>query len=84
MELILLFVIYLLIAKKKKIKIRESRSDDQVPVVQATTDPLKIKPVVASQKEVIDFIRNNPATGFLYMVYAVHPQNVYFTPYYLK
>ena len=49
-----------------------------------TSDPLKIKPEVASQKEVIEQVRKNPSLGFLYMIYAVHPQNVYFTPYYLK
>ncbi|XP_028179118.1 dynein heavy chain 6, axonemal [Ostrinia furnacalis] len=68
--------------KKKRIKIRES-SSLQLQEVQ-TTDPLKVKPVVASQKEVIDHVKNNPSCGFLYMIYAVHPDNVYFTPYYLK
>ncbi|CAH4038360.1 unnamed protein product [Pieris brassicae] len=70
--------------KKKKIKIQESRSDSDVAKEQITTDPLKIKPVVASQTEVIEKIRSNLDLGFLYMIYAVHPQNVYFTPYYLK
>lgn len=51
---------------------------------EQTEDPLKLKPQVASQKEVIDQVRANPQCGFLYMIYAVHPQNVYFTPYYLK
>ncbi|XP_026758308.2 dynein axonemal heavy chain 6 [Galleria mellonella] len=72
--------------KKKTIKIRESRSSS-IHVVNKedlTTDLLKVKPTVDSQKEVIDYVRNNPSCGFLYMIYAVHPQNVYFTPYYLK
>lgn len=68
-------------SKKKKLQIRESRSEDEIYV---TTDPLKVKPEVASQKEVIDYIRGNPSKGFLYMIYAVDPENVYFTPYYLK
>lgn len=69
--------------KKKTLKIRES-SDSQLDNKKLTADPLKVKPVVASQKEVIDFVRKDPSGGFLYMVYAVHPENVYFTPYYLK
>ncbi|CAB3225668.1 unnamed protein product [Arctia plantaginis] len=68
--------------RKKKLKIRESK--ESVEKEYVTQDPLKIKPEVASQKEVIDFVRDNPSCGFLYMIYAVHPQNVYFTPYYLK
>ncbi|KAI8430876.1 hypothetical protein MSG28_001009 [Choristoneura fumiferana] len=73
------------IKKKKAIKIRESDSQAEVSQKEnATTDPLKVKPVVASQKEVIDYVRNNPDCGFLYMIYAVHPENVYFTPYYLN
>lgn len=77
-----MYISYLAAVKRKKLKIRESRDSDHKEYV--TQDPLKIKPEVASQKEVIDFVRNNPSCGFLYMVYAVHPQNVYFTPYYLK
>ncbi|XP_047524724.1 dynein axonemal heavy chain 6 [Pieris napi] len=73
-----------IITVRKKIKIQESRSDSDVGKAQMTTDPLKIKPVVASQTEVIEQIRSNLDLGFLYMIYAVHPQNVYFTPYYLK
>lgn len=73
------------IKKKKGIKIRESGSQAEVSQKEnVTSDPLKVKPVVASQKEVIDYVRNNPDCGFLYMIYAVHPENVYFTPYYLK
>lgn len=49
-----------------------------------TTDPLKVKPPVASQTDVINHVRSNPSCGFLYMIYAVDPQNVYFTPYYLQ
>lgn len=72
-----------LTVKKKKIKIHE-KSSAQDHREEPTIDPLKVKPEVASQKEVIDRVRNDPSCGFLYMVYAVHPQNVYFTPYYLK
>ncbi|XP_045784195.1 dynein axonemal heavy chain 6 [Maniola jurtina] len=70
--------------KKKAITIRESRSSFDVGKPEGSTDPLKIKPVVASQNEVIERVRNDPTGGFLYMIYAVHPQNVYFTPYYLN
>ncbi|CAH0716153.1 unnamed protein product, partial [Brenthis ino] len=71
--------------KKKKITIRESHSSSEINKRdEGTSDPLKIKPEVASQKEVIKQVRNDPTNGFLYMIYAVHPQNVYFTPYYLK
>ncbi|XP_050361252.1 dynein axonemal heavy chain 6 [Nymphalis io] len=71
--------------KKKTLKIRESSSSsDMNRRVVGTSDPLKIKPEVASQKEVIQQVRTDPSRGFLYMIYAVHPQNVYFTPYYLK
>lgn len=69
--------------EKKKARIKRLSSVDDVKEY-CTTDPLKVKPVVASQKEVIDYIRKNPSCGFLYMIYAVNPQNVYFTPYYLK
>ncbi|XP_021206053.2 dynein axonemal heavy chain 6 isoform X1 [Bombyx mori] len=69
--------------KKRALKIRESRDSVEISK-ECTTDPLKVKPVVASQKEVIDYVRANPSCGFLYMIYAVHPENVYFTPYYLK
>ncbi|CAH2103550.1 unnamed protein product [Euphydryas editha] len=71
--------------KKKTLKIRDSSSTSEVNRRDiCTSDPLKIKPEVASQKEVIEKVRSNPSCGFLYMIYAVHPQNVYFTPYYLK
>ncbi|XP_045541953.1 dynein axonemal heavy chain 6 [Papilio machaon] len=77
--------LYCSVKKKKAIKIRESRSSmDDERKEEPTADPLKLKPQVASQKEVIDHVRSNPQCGFLYMIYAVHPQNVYFTPYYLK
>ncbi|XP_063373463.1 dynein axonemal heavy chain 6 [Cydia amplana] len=69
--------------RKKSLKIKEA--DVQVDQETGKTkDPLKVKPVVRSQKEVIDYVRNNPQCGFLYMIYAVHPENVYFTPYYLN
>lgn len=70
--------------KKKAITIRESRSSLEIDKPGGTSDPLKVKPVVASQKEIIERVRSDPSIGFLYMIYAVHPQNVYFTPYYLK
>ncbi|VVC96959.1 unnamed protein product, partial [Leptidea sinapis] len=70
--------------KKKALKICDSRDSSEVIKEKNSTDPLKVKPVVASQREVIDYVREHPECGFLYMVYAVHPQNVYFTPYYLK
>ncbi|CAG5008078.1 unnamed protein product [Parnassius apollo] len=73
------------VKKKKTLKIRESKGSNEIgEKVEYTTDPLKVKPEVASQKEVIDYVRRNPSCGFLYMVYAVDPENVYFTPYYLK
>ncbi|RVE44268.1 hypothetical protein evm_011063 [Chilo suppressalis] len=65
--------------KRRKIKIKSFSIDEF-----HTKDPLKVKPEVASQKEVIDYVKNNPSSGFLYMIYAVHPENVFFTPYYLK
>lgn len=72
-------------AKKKRIKIRESVDEEPVNYEeQGTIDPLKVKPETPSQKEVINYIKTNPECGFLYMMYAVPPQNVYFTPYYLK
>ncbi|XP_053624487.1 dynein axonemal heavy chain 6 isoform X1 [Plodia interpunctella] len=75
------------VQKKKRIqiKIREPRRESSEQKIEyVTTDPLKVKPEVASQKEVIDFVRKHPSCGFLYMIYAVHPENVYFTPYYLN
>lgn len=71
-------------AKKKRIKIRESAENTINYEEQSTTDPLKVKPETPSQKEVINYVKTNPECGFLYMMYAVPPQNVYFTPYYLK
>ncbi|XP_026730807.1 dynein heavy chain 6, axonemal [Trichoplusia ni] len=69
--------------KKRKLHIQESKVSLEVKEY-VTTDPLKIKPEVASQKDVINSVRADPSCGFLYMIYAVHPQNVYFTPYYLQ
>lgn len=81
----LMFLCFLANVKKKRtIKIRDRSVHHIVKKENVTSDPLKEKPVVASQKEVIDYIRQNPESGFMYMVYAVHPENVYFTPYYLK
>ncbi|XP_052746778.1 dynein axonemal heavy chain 6 [Bicyclus anynana] len=70
--------------KKKAITIRESRSSLDGYKPGDTIDPLKVKPEVKSQEEVIETVRKDPTGGFLYMIYAVHPQNVYFTPYYLN
>ncbi|XP_049884905.1 dynein axonemal heavy chain 6 [Pectinophora gossypiella] len=70
--------------KKKRIKIRVSVSEADLNLEPVEIDPFKTKPEVSSQKEVIDFIRSHPEQGFLYMIYAVSPENVYFTPYYLK
>ncbi|XP_022832877.1 dynein heavy chain 6, axonemal [Spodoptera litura] len=69
--------------RKRKLIIRESATSLEDKEYQ-TTDPLKVKPPVASQTDVINHVRNNPSCGFLYMIYAVDPQNVYFTPYYLQ
>lgn len=71
-------------AKKKRIKIRESVESEPTAYDLSTSDPLKVKPETPSQKEVIDYVKTHPECGFLYMIYAVPPQNVYFTPYYLK
>ncbi|CAH0703556.1 unnamed protein product [Spodoptera exigua] len=69
--------------KKRKLMIQDSNKSLN-ETEWHTNDPLKVKPPVASQTDVINHVRNNPSCGFLYMIYAVDPQNVYFTPYYLQ
>ncbi|KAJ8737519.1 hypothetical protein PYW08_000114 [Mythimna loreyi] len=69
---------------KKKRKLIIQSTEKVVEEKYETKDPLKVKPPVASQTDVINLVRRDPSIGFLYMIYAVHPQNVYFTPYYLK
>ncbi|KAG7313008.1 hypothetical protein JYU34_000085 [Plutella xylostella] len=66
--------------KKKQTKSKVVLIEEECP----TEDPLKIKPIVASQNEVIAEMRRHPEQGFIYMIYVVPPENVYFTPYYLK
>ena len=73
---------HLVVKKKRKLVIQDSQ--ESLLEKYQTTDPLKVKPPVASQTDVINLVKTNPSIGFLYMIYAVHPQNVYFTPYYLK
>lgn len=76
------FLFHLVIKRKRKLLIQ--KSEEAIKEKFKTKDPLKVKPPVASQTDVINHVRKNPSVGFLYMIYAVHPQNVYFTPYYLK
>ncbi|PZC80020.1 hypothetical protein B5X24_HaOG215489 [Helicoverpa armigera] len=71
------------VKKKRRLMIQESKASLDEKVYESS-DPLKVKPPVASQTDVINYVRDHPSCGFLYMIYAVHPQNVYFTPYYLK
>ncbi|KAJ8737210.1 hypothetical protein PYW07_000481 [Mythimna separata] len=71
-----------IVKKPKQLNIEEPK--EEVEEKYVTNDLLKVKPPVASQTDVIHLVRTDPSVGFLYMIYAVHPQNVYFTPYYLK
>ncbi|KAJ2954382.1 hypothetical protein O0L34_g2646 [Tuta absoluta] len=70
--------------KKKKIQISLPDTKEAEASGEKLKDPLKLKPEVASQQDVIDYVRAHPEVGFLYMVYAVPVENVWFTPYYLK